>query len=569
MLVDCQVLRQLHAGPEDGHLAVGPNQVQLRDQNRRAAKRGARQGQPELVRIRLVQRREVHTGTQLSWRQDTVYVRQSQQDTTRDHTVDGLGHKVSILGKDGKGHRATRLGGQLDRTVLVSDQLLPLPDHPGTGHTLGVLVADLKMQRVGVLDLNELKKSLYGLNQAPRNFYYHAAGIFKDIGFKQSQSDECLFTYDGPEGQVILGLYVDDMFYACSNDKTMEWFRKQLSDRFKITHFDNPDQFVGMDIEWKRNRATLCMERHIQGALKRYDITPDPKITMPMNPDLKTAAYDGVATKEEVSAYRSICGSLLFIAGCARPDICFALSVCTQYLLNPSSAHMDMALRILHYLGNTPKKGLEYVRQVGVPMTFFGMVDASYGSITEAARSQTGFVLISTAGIVLYKSTVQKTVATSSSSAEMRACFHCCREMLGMRALFREIALAFTHKVHYSGLANILLVDNSTTVQLCRVPKQSEKSRHWLMAFQWIRYYQELGHLRVAWVAGTDNLADLLTKPVVRTIWDKLSNFFYYSKWIGSYMIDMVRRQLDVDLRTWKPTHDEYDLGSLATSNAC
>ena len=200
----------------------------------------------------------------------------------------------------------------------------------------------------------KLKKSLYGLNQAPRNFYYHAASIFKDIGFKQSQSDECLFTYDGPEGQVILGLDVDDMFYACSNEKTMEWFRKQLSDRFKITHFDNPDQFVGMDIEWKRNRATLCMERHIQGALKRYDITPDPKITMPMNPDLKTAAYDGVATKEEVSAYRSICGSLLFIAGCARPDICFALSVCTQYLLNPSSAHMDMALRILHYLGPLP-----------------------------------------------------------------------------------------------------------------------------------------------------------------------------------------------------------------------
>ena len=90
-----------------------------------------------------------------------------------------------------------------------------------------------------------------------------------------------------------------------------------------------------------------------------------------------------------------------------------------------------------------------------------------------------------------------------------------------MRALFREIALAFMHKVHYSGLANILLVDNSATVQLCRVPKQSEKSRHWLMAFQWIRYYQELGHLRVAWVAGADNLADLMTKPVVRTIWDK------------------------------------------------
>ena len=58
---------------------------------------------------------------------------------------------------------------------------------------------------------------------------------------------------------------------------------------------------------------------------------------------------------------RSIVGTLLFIAGCGRPDISYLVNLCAQYALNPSKEVIDAAFRILDYLANTRDQGLEYV----------------------------------------------------------------------------------------------------------------------------------------------------------------------------------------------------------------
>ena len=99
-----------------------------------------------------------------------------------------------------------------------------------------------------------------------------------------------------------------------------------------------------------------------------------------------------------------------------------------------------MVKRILQYLGNFPDEALVYKGCVGQPFYFFAMVDASYGSVTTEARSHTGYMLWSNVGLLHYKSVAQKTIATSSSSAEMRAAFHCGKDTLSMRALLREVA---------------------------------------------------------------------------------------------------------------------------------
>ena len=73
----------------------------------------------------------------------------------------------------------------------------------------------------------------------------------------------------------------------------------------------------------------------------------------------------------------------------------------------------------------------------------------------------------------------------------------------------RELSIIFGSTCAYSGLANMVLVDNEATVKLLREPRNTERSRHWLIAMSWVRMYQELGHLRVVWVAGSANAADL------------------------------------------------------------
>jgi Reverse transcriptase (RNA-dependent DNA polymerase) len=57
----------------------------------------------------------------------------------------------------------------------------------------------------------KLKRLLYGLCQAPRNFFLHLKGKLEEVGFTQSKHDQCLFISD----TVICLVYVDDtLFFA-------------------------------------------------------------------------------------------------------------------------------------------------------------------------------------------------------------------------------------------------------------------------------------------------------------------------------------------------------------------
>ena len=228
-------------------------------------------------------------------------------------------------------------------------------------------------------------------------------------------------------------------------------------------------------------------------------------------------------------------------------------------MLNPSADHFVMVNRIFQYLGNNVHKALVYQRSVGQPFYFFAMVDASYGSVTEEARSPTGYMLWSNAGLLHYKSVAQKTIATSASSAEMRGAFHCGKDSLSIRALVREVAAGLGRFGNFSELATLILVDNSATVQLTRTPRNTEKSRHWLMAMKWMRQFQELGHLRFAWISGKDNLSDLLTKPVAPGIWIFCSSYFVRADWLCKYVADLVQGQLGVNVETWVPRIEDID----------
>ena len=70
-----------------------------------------------------------------------------------------------------------------------------------------------------------LRKSLYGLVQAARQFYKKWAEILKKIGFKQSDVDPCLFVL---EGRMYIGTYVDNN-YVIGESEDIEWFINKIT----------------------------------------------------------------------------------------------------------------------------------------------------------------------------------------------------------------------------------------------------------------------------------------------------------------------------------------------------
>ena len=81
-----------------------------------------------------------------------------------------------------------------------------------------------------------LKKSIYGLKQASRQWYLKFDGIIRNFGFKENEVDNCIYIKVKGGKFIILILYVDDILLA-SSDKNMLHETKD----FLSSHFDMKD----------------------------------------------------------------------------------------------------------------------------------------------------------------------------------------------------------------------------------------------------------------------------------------------------------------------------------------
>ncbi|CAL4099616.1 unnamed protein product [Meganyctiphanes norvegica] len=64
----------------------------------------------------------------------------------------------------------------------------------------------------------------------------------------------------------------------------------------------------------------------------------------------------------ENTLYRQIIGSLMYLMTNTRPDICYIVSFLSQFMVNPTFAHLVLAKRVLRYLKYTLTKGLTFVK---------------------------------------------------------------------------------------------------------------------------------------------------------------------------------------------------------------
>lgn len=73
----------------------------------------------------------------------------------------------------------------------------------------------------------KLKKSLYGLKQALRQWYKKFASVMTEHGYKKTSSDNCVFVQNfSNDDFIILLLYIDDMLIVGRNASRIELLKK-------------------------------------------------------------------------------------------------------------------------------------------------------------------------------------------------------------------------------------------------------------------------------------------------------------------------------------------------------
>ena len=112
-----------------------------------------------------------------------------------------------------------------------------------------------------------MNKSLYGLNQAPRQCYLKFDKFITEQGYSICHSHHYVYFKRLDNGRyIILLLYVDDMLIVGSNMHDINVLKRKLANSFAMKDLGAAKQILGMRItrDRKNHKLTLSQGEYIE-----------------------------------------------------------------------------------------------------------------------------------------------------------------------------------------------------------------------------------------------------------------------------------------------------------------
>ncbi|XP_060202544.1 uncharacterized mitochondrial protein AtMg00810-like [Lycium barbarum] len=172
----------------------------------------------------------------------------------------------------------------------------------------------------------------------------------------------------------------------------------------------------------KKYAWELISEVGLAGAKKKPIITPiDTNVKLTSKDNDKIVQLNGKIGEDfgtDQAAYQRLVGKLLYLT-VTRPDISFVVQSLSQFLQQPKTSHMEVALRTVRYVKNQPGQGLLLSSNYNNKVTAY--CDADWAACPITRRSVTGFMIKLDDSLVSRKSKKQTVISISSAEAEYRS----------------------------------------------------------------------------------------------------------------------------------------------------
>ena len=237
----------------------------------------------------------------------------------------------------------------------------------------------------------ELKKSLYGLKQSPRNFNKDLNTTLLDIGFTRCTSDTCIYTKTVNNLDVYAAVYVDDIIIACQDENIIKDIKAQIALKYKVKDMGVMDWYLGMRYNQSKYAGDVLAKFKGLYKISAYYNTPmDENLKLPK---WKEGYDDNLSAKSKAYIksypYRQVVGSLLYLAIWTRPDITYAVHLVAKHCVQPTLEAIHACNRILSYISLTRSLGLTFYPG-NLKLTTF--VDSSFSNIPEGRKSTGGLI---------------------------------------------------------------------------------------------------------------------------------------------------------------------------------
>lgn len=209
----------------------------------------------------------------------------------------------------------------------------------------------------------------------------------------------------------------------------------------------------------------------------------------------------------EKHPYKSILGSLMYLAIWTRPDIAYTVTSLAQFSTNPGPEHWEQLKHLLRYVRKTWDYGLKLGGTQEIEP--HGFADADWGSHPDHRHSITGYAyfLSKSAGAISWSSKKQPTIALSSAEAEYMALGCATQEALWLRSFLAELGLSI-------GNPTVIHSDNIGAIELSENDFHHQRTKHIDIRHHFIRKHVKDKEVCPEFIPTEHQTADVFTKSL-------------------------------------------------------
>lgn len=381
-----------------------------------------------------------------------------------------------------------------------------------------------------------LKKAIYGLCQAARQFYIKLDDILTNIGYKRLACDWAIWV--GESGSFI-AVHVDDMACAGINEQLVAL--KTAVEKHLVVKDLGPIAFylgIAICYDIKIGAMYLTQAEYSRKLLEEYGMQAAHPVATPMldgDRDQWDKDDTEVLNDVEQKRYQALVGSLLYLMHGSRPDICYCVIKLSQYAAKPRIVHWEGLKRILRYIKGTIAHGIilgnvsavrdklrsggegdvrsgdegtnDGAKEMNQQGELIGYFDSAHAD-NASRRSTCGYLFLLNGAPISWATKVQKTVALSTTEAEYMAGTEAAREAIWIRSLLLSLDPGKPQS------ATELRGDNQGSLALAKNPVFHQRTKHIDIRHRFLSECVERGVIYVSYVPTKDMLADGLTKAL-------------------------------------------------------
>ena len=295
--------------------------------------------------------------------------------------------------------------------------------------------------------------------------------MLKDLGFRQSLIDPCLYILKKPDGKILIFVvYVDDIISATNCQELRKEIIGEMQKILKITDMDKAKWLLGTRITSDGNYTRLDQLKYTNDILSRYQMQDCALIGTPAEP------------KENHKPWKS-----------------------WKKHVSPNHWKSTDAKRILCYLKGTSQLGLEYSKDGN--RNLIGFSDSDWAGNKDGRKSTGAYIFMLAGAPVSWRSKRQSVVALSSTEAEYIAAANAAREAIYLRKLLADMEFPQEE-------TTVVYEDNQGAIKLANSNGVNQRTKHIDEKYHYVKDMVEKKEIKLEYLSTSEMLADCLTKAI-------------------------------------------------------